>query len=199
MKPGQPESLCLGGKPLKIDYYHTPRLAAGTKPMGFPKGRSGSSPLWSTAGSKPHGRYNLSAGIGTGGTIMGSGRFLKEMNPKIRVIAVEPDDALHGLEGLKHMATSITPGIYHEEELDEKIPVGTEDAYAMVYRLSQEEGVLVGQSSGAAMHITLQVAKKLRAGTLVTVFPDFGDKYLTSNLWVGWRHQMLIGNQKFSI
>ena len=142
---------------------------------------------------------HLIAGIGTGGTIMGSGRFLKEMNPKIRVIAVEPDDALHGLEGLKHIATSITPGIYHEEELDEKIPVGTEDAYAMVYRLSQEEGVLVGQSSGAAMHITLQVAKKLRAGTLVTVFPDFGDKYLTSNLWVGWRHQMLIGNQKFSI
>jgi len=125
--------------------------------------------------------------------------FLKEMNPKIRVIAVEPDDALHGLEGLKHMATSITPGIYHEEELDQKIPVGTEDAYAMVYRLSQEEGVLVGQSSGAAMHVTLQVAKKLRAGTLVTVFPDFGDKYLTSNLWVGWRHQMSIGNQKFSI
>lgn len=142
---------------------------------------------------------HLIAGIGTGGTIMGTGRFLKEKNPKIRVIAVEPDDALHGLEGLKHMASSIVPGIYHEEELDEKIAVSTEDAYAMVYRLSQEEGVLVGQSSGAAMHAALQVARRLRLGTLVTVFPDFGDKYLTTNLWVGWRDKMAIGNLNFSI
>ena len=139
------------------------------------------------------------AGIGTGGTIMGTGRYLKERNPRIRVIAVEPDDALHGLEGLKHMSSSIIPGIYHEEELDEKIPVSTEDAYAMVYRLSQEEGVLVGQSSGAAMFVTLQIARKLRSGTLVTVFPDFGDKYLTTNLWVGWRDKMSVGNLKFSI
>ena len=140
------------------------------------------------------------AGIGTGGTIMGTGRFLKEKNPKLRVIAVEPDDALHGLEGLKHMATSIVPGIYHEEDLDEKIAVSTEDAYEMVYRLSQEEGLLVGQSSGAAMHVTLQIARKLRSGILVTVFPDFGDKYLTTNLWVGWYSQRLaIGNLKFSI
>jgi S-sulfo-L-cysteine synthase (O-acetyl-L-serine-dependent) len=139
------------------------------------------------------------AGIGTSGTIMGTGRYLKEKNPKIRVIAVEPDDALHGLEGLKHMATSIVPGIYHEEELDEKFPASTEDAYAMVYRLSQEEGVLVGQSSGAAMHATLQIARKLRSGVLVTVFPDFGDKYLTTNLWVGWRDRMAVGNLQFSI
>jgi cysteine synthase B len=139
------------------------------------------------------------AGIGTGGTVMGTGRFLKEMNPAIRVIAVEPDDALHGLEGLKHMASSIVPGIYHEEELDEKIPVDTDDAYAMVYRLSQEEGLLVGQSSGAALCAALRVARKLRSGTIVTVFPDFGDKYLTTNLWVGWRDRMAVGNLKFSI
>lgn len=139
------------------------------------------------------------AGIGTGGTIMGTGRFLKEKNPRVRIIAVEPDDALHGLEGLKHMASSIVPGIYHEEEVDEKIGVSTEDAYAMVYRLSQEEGVLVGQSSGAAMYATLQAARQLRSGTLVTVFPDFGDKYLTTNLWVGWREKMSIGNLQFSI
>jgi S-sulfo-L-cysteine synthase (O-acetyl-L-serine-dependent) len=139
------------------------------------------------------------AGIGTSGTIMGTGRYLKEKNPKIRVIAVEPEDSLHGLEGLKYMATSIVPGIYHEEELDEKFPASTEDAYAMVYRLSQEEGVLVGQSSGAAMHATLQIARKLRSGVLVTVFPDFGDKYLTTNLWVGWRDRMAVGNLQFSI
>lgn len=139
------------------------------------------------------------AGIGTGGTVMGTGRYLKKQNPKIRVIAVEPEDALHGLEGLKHMASSLVPGIYHEEELDEKISVSTEDAYSMVYRLSQEEGILVGQSSGAAMHMTLRIARKLRSGILVTIFPDFGDKYLTTNLWVGWRDRMAVGNLKFSI
>jgi S-sulfo-L-cysteine synthase (O-acetyl-L-serine-dependent) len=139
------------------------------------------------------------AGIGTGGTVMGTGRYLKEVNPAIKIIAVEPDDALHGLEGLKHMATSIVPGIYHEEQLDGKIPVATDDAYAMVYRLSQEEGILVGQSSGAAMFATLKVARKLRSGTIVTVFPDFGDKYLSTNLWVGWRDRMAVGNLKFSI
>ena len=139
------------------------------------------------------------AGIGTGGTVMGTGRYLKEVNPKIQVIAVEPDDALHGLEGLKHMASSIVPGIYHEEELDSKIPVSTEDAYSMVYRLSQEEGVLVGQSSGAALFAAIKIARKLRTGTIVTIFPDFGDKYLTTNLWVGWRDRMAVGNLKFSI
>ena len=139
------------------------------------------------------------AGIGTGGTVMGTGRYLKEVNPRIQIIAVEPDDALHGLEGLKHMATSIVPGIYHEEELDNKIPVSTEDAYSMVYRLSQEEGVLVGQSSGAAMFAAIKIARKLRKGTIVTIFPDFGDKYLTTNLWVGWRDRMAVGNLKFAI
>lgn len=139
------------------------------------------------------------AGIGTGGTLMGAGRYLKERNPNIRIIAVEPDDALHGLEGLKHMASSIVPGIYKEEELDDKISVSTEDAYAMVYRLSQEEGILVGQSSGAAMFATLKLARKHREATLVTVFPDFGDKYLSTNLWVGWRDRMAVGNLSFSI
>ncbi len=139
------------------------------------------------------------AGIGTGGTVMGTGRYLKEINPEIRLIAVEPDDALHGLEGLKHMASSIVPGIYHEDELDEKIAVSTDEAYAMVYRLSQEEGVLVGQSSGAAMFAALKIARRIKAGTVVTIFPDFGDKYLSTNLWVGWRDRMAVGNLEFSI
>ena len=139
------------------------------------------------------------AGIGTGGTVMGTGRYLKEVNPNIQVIAVEPDDALHGLEGLKHMASSIVPGIYHEEKLDGKIPVSTEDAYSIVYRLSQEEGILVGQSSGAAMFAAIRLARTLRKGIIVTIFPDFGDKYLTTNLWVGWRDRMSVGNLQFSI
>ncbi len=127
------------------------------------------------------------AAIGTGGTIMGTGRYLKEKNPQIQVLAVEPDDAFHGLEGLKHMASSIVPGIYHEEELDGKIPVSTENAYDSVYRLGREEGVLVGQSSGAAVWAALKVARELEEGIVVTIFPDFGDKYLSTNLWVGWK------------
>ena len=126
------------------------------------------------------------AGIGTSGTVMGTGRFLKEKNPNVQILAVEPDDAFHGLEGLKHMASSIVPGIYHETELDGKVPVSTEDGYDMVYRLGREEGLLVGQSAGAACWAALEVAKKIDKGDVVTVFPDFGEKYLSTTLWAGW-------------
>ena len=121
--------------------------------------------------------------MGTGGTLMGTGRYLKEKNAAIQIVGVEPDDAFHGLEGLKHMDSSIVPGIYHEEQLDRKIGVSTEDAYETVYRLGRQEGVLVGQSSGAAMWAALQVARELDRGMVVTLFPDFGDKYLSTNLW----------------
>jgi len=127
------------------------------------------------------------AGVGTAGTIMGAGRFLKRQNRRIKVIAVEPDDPMHGLEGLKHMKSSIIPGIYHEEEVDLTIPVATEDAYEMVYVLGQAEGILVGQSSGAALWAALKIASGLNEGCVVTVFPDFGDKYLSTNLWIGWQ------------
>jgi cysteine synthase B len=126
------------------------------------------------------------ASIGTSGTIMGTGRYLKSRNPAVQVIAAEPDDAFHGIEGLKHMASSIVPGIYHEAELDRKIGVDTDDAYSMVYRLGREEGLLQGQSCGAAHVAALEVARTLREGTLVVLFPDFGDRYLSTNLWHGW-------------
>jgi S-sulfo-L-cysteine synthase (O-acetyl-L-serine-dependent) len=152
--------------------------------------------IWhQTAGRVTH----LIAGVGTGGTIMGSGRYLKSKRRDIQVIAVEPDDPMHGLEGLKHMASSIVPGIYHEDELDGKIAVGTEEAYEMVYALGQTEGILVGQSSGAAMVAALKLARSLREGCVVTVFADFGDKYLSTNLWIGWpawrreKFQQLVG------
>lgn len=123
------------------------------------------------------------ASIGTGGTIMGTGRRLKDYNKDIQIIAVEPESPLHGLEGLKHMASSIVPGIYHEEELDSKVPAPTEESYDMAKRLAREEGLLVGQSSGAAMWAALEVAKKLKKGTVVAIFPDGGDKYLSTRLW----------------
>lgn len=127
------------------------------------------------------------AGIGTGGTVMGTGRYLKSRNPKVQVIAAEPEDAFHGLEGLKHMASSIVPGVYHEEELDRKMPIPTEVAYETVYELGRDEGIVVGQSSGAAIWAALQVAKEIDEGVIVAISPDFGDRYLSTNLWLGWR------------
>jgi S-sulfo-L-cysteine synthase (O-acetyl-L-serine-dependent) len=126
------------------------------------------------------------AGIGTSGTIMGTGRFLKSQNPRIQIVAAEPEDAFHGLEGLKHMASSIVPGIYTEGELDLKLGISTEEAYDMVYRLGREEGLLLGQSCGAAHVAALQVARQLREGTVVVLYPDFGDRYLSTKMWLGW-------------
>jgi cysteine synthase B len=125
--------------------------------------------------------------LGTGGTIMGTGRFLKSKRREIQLIGVEPDDAFHGLEGLKHMASSIVPGIYHEEELDGKIGAPTEDSYELVHRIGSIEGLVVGQSSGANLYGALQVARTLEHGTVVTIFCDFGDRYLSTNLWIGWQ------------
>jgi cysteine synthase B len=123
------------------------------------------------------------ATIGTGGTIMGAGKRLKEFNSEIQVIAAEPEHPLHGIEGLKHMASSIVPGIYHENQLDGKIPIPTEEAYDVAKRLALEEGLFVGQSSGAAMWGALKLSKDLSDGIIVTVFPDGGDKYLSTALW----------------
>ena len=123
------------------------------------------------------------AGVGTGGTIMGTGRRLKEYNEEIQLIAVEPDSGLHGIEGLKHMGNSIVPGVYDEGFPDGKIRVSTEEAYEMVRWLAREEGLLVGQSSGAALKGALEVAKEIGKGVIVTIFPDGGDRYLSTPLW----------------
>ena len=121
--------------------------------------------------------------IGTGGTVMGNTKRLKEFNKNIRCFAVEPKDAWHGLEGMKHMASSIKPGIFDEAKLDGKIPVDTEDAYAMVRRIAREEGMLAGQSSGAVLTAALQLAAKIKEGVIAVIFPDGGDKYLSTRVW----------------
>jgi len=127
------------------------------------------------------------ASIGTSGTIMGTGRFLKKCDRAIQVIAAEPEDAFHGLEGLKHMASSIVPGIYHEDELDQKLGIATDEAYDMVLRLAREEGLLVGQSCGATHVAALRVARELDGpATIVEIFPDFGDRYLSTTLFQSW-------------
>lgn len=122
------------------------------------------------------------AGIGTGGTLMGVGKRLKDYDPSIQVIAVEPDSPLHGIEGLKHMASSIVPGIYDESFPDSKINVQTENAYEMADRLAHMEGLFAGHSSGAAMLGALELAKKIDRGVIVTLFPDGGDRYLSTGL-----------------
>lgn len=124
------------------------------------------------------------AGLGTSGTLMGVGRYLREYNPEIQIIGAQPVDAFHGLEGLKHMPSAIRPAIYNPNFADRTVQIETEDAHQMVRRLAREEGLFVGISSGAAAVAALQVASELEEGIVVTVFPDAGYKYLSDkSLW----------------
>jgi cysteine synthase B len=126
------------------------------------------------------------AGLGTSGTFVGATRRLREFNPEIRAISVQPDSSFHGLEGLKHMASAIVPGIYDAGLADENLFVKTEDAYQLVRRLAREEGLLVGVSSGAALWASIEVARRIpreQNAVIVTVFPDSGDKYLSERFW----------------
>ncbi len=126
---------------------------------------------------------HLVAGLGTSGTLMGAGRRLRTYNPAVRLLAVQPDSPFHGLEGLKHMATAIVPGIYDQTLPDEIVAVRTEEAHAMCRRLAREEGILVGVSAGAAMVAALRVAEMLQEGLIVAIFPDGAAKYLSESFW----------------
>jgi len=124
------------------------------------------------------------AALGTTGTLVGVGRYLRRMNPGVCIVAAEPDSPFHGIEGLKHIASSIVPEIYEPAIHNEKIGVSTEASYAYTQRLAREEGILAGQSSGCVLAAALQVAEGLatenKSGTIVTIFPDGGEKYLTT-------------------
>jgi cysteine synthase B len=124
------------------------------------------------------------AGLGTSGTLIGTGRYLREQLPHVKIIAFQPDASFHGLEGLKHMPSAIKPGIYDESFADETRAVRTEAAHKMVLRLAREEGLFVGISSGAAAVAALRLAEELEEGIVVTLFPDAGYKYLSDkSLW----------------
>ncbi len=122
------------------------------------------------------------AGMGTGGTLMGTGKYLKEKKPRIKVVGVEPT-AGHTIQGLKNMQESIVPKIYHSEKLDEKITVEDDLAYEMTRLLATKEGIFVGMSSGAAVVGALHMAKKMDSGIIVVILPDRGDRYLSTNLF----------------
>lgn len=139
--------------------------------------------LRDTAGRITH----FVAALGTSGTFMGTGRFLRAHVPGVSLISVQPESPLHGLEGLKHMASAIVPGIYDETLADRAAEVSTEDAHEMTRRLAREEGVLVGVSSGANLAAALKYAALARATrdhvVMVAILCDAGDRYLSEHFW----------------
>ena len=124
----------------------------------------------------------LVAGMGTGGTLMGTGKYLKEKKPQIKVIGIEPTIG-HKIQGLKNMKEAIVPKIYHPEELDEKITVEDDPAYEIARLLATKEGIFVGMSSGAAVVGALRIAGKMNSGIIVVILPDRGDRYLSTTLF----------------
>lgn len=123
------------------------------------------------------------AGTGTSGTLMGVGRRLRKRNPKIRLVEVQPSSPVHGIDGLKHMESSIIPSIYDPDFADEKMVVETEEAQDLVRRVAREEGILLGTSSGANLVAALRIAEKLSEGKVVTVLPDSAVRYLSESYW----------------
>ncbi len=124
--------------------------------------------------------------LGTSGTFVGTTRRLKELNPRVRCISLQPDSAFHGIEGAKHMPSAIVPQIYDSALADENIEIATEASYKMVKRIAREEGLLIGISAGAALVGCLEVASQLKKGqpaTIVTILCDSGDKYLSERFW----------------
>lgn len=124
--------------------------------------------------------------LGTSGTFVGTSRRLKELNPRIRCISLQPDSPFHGIEGAKHMASAIVPKIYDPALADADIGISTEESYAMAKRLAREEGLLVGISAAAAIVGSLQIARELKSNekaVFVTILCDSGDKYLSERFW----------------
>jgi cysteine synthase B len=139
--------------------------------------------IWEQTGGRV---THFVAGLGTSGTFVGTTRRLKELNPAIRFISLQPDAAFHGLEGWKHMPTAIVPEIYDARLADSNLTVKTEDAYRLVKRAAREEGLLLSPSAAAALDGCFQVAASLPPGeraVIVTIFPDSGTKYLSERFW----------------
>lgn len=161
-------------KYFKPDQYNNPANAMAHELSTGPE-------IWRDTGNKI---THFIASLGTSGTLMGTGRYLKRMKSSICIVAAEPDSPFHGIEGLKHMESSIVPGIYDESVFDQKVGVSTEDAYDYTLRLAREEGILSGQSCGCVLSAAIKIAEDLAAkdlaGEIVVIFPDGGEKYLST-------------------
>ena len=145
--------------------------------------RTTANEIWEQTGGRI---THFVAGLGTSGTFVGATRRLKELNPAIRCVSLQPDSPFHGLEGWKHMATALRPAIYDDTLADENLFVNTEAAYHLVKRVAREEGLLISPSAAAALHGCFQVANNVPPGqsaVIVTVFPDSGAKYLSERFW----------------
>jgi S-sulfo-L-cysteine synthase (O-acetyl-L-serine-dependent) len=145
--------------------------------------RTTANEIWEQTGGRI---THFVAGLGTSGTFMGATRRLRELQPAIRCISLQPDAPFHGLEGWKHMETAIRPSIYDDALADENLEVGTEDSYHLVKRVAREEGLLISPSAAAALLGCLHVAKKIprdQHAVIVTVFADSAAKYLSERFW----------------
>jgi cysteine synthase B len=131
--------------------------------------------IWEQTGGR---LTHFVAGLGTTGTVVGTGRYLHERNPRVRVVAAEPDEPLHGLEGLKHLASAIVPAIWDPRVVDERRSVSTEDGLAICAEVLESDGIFVGHSAGAALSTAREIARSLEAGTVVVLLPDGGERYL---------------------
>ena len=145
--------------------------------------RTTANEIWEQTGGRI---THFVAGLGTSGTFVGTTRRLKELNPAIRCVSLQPDASFHGLEGWKHMETAIRPAIYDDKLADENLPVSTEEAYRLVKRVAREEGLLISPSAAAALLGCFQVAAcltKKQHAVIVTVFADSASKYLNERFW----------------
>jgi cysteine synthase B len=145
--------------------------------------RTTANEIWEQTGGRI---THFVAGLGTSGTFVGTTRRLKELNPAIRCVSLQPDAAFHGLEGWKHMETAIRPAIYDDKLADDNLPVSTEEAYRLVKRVAREEGLLISPSAAAALLGCFQVAAcltKKQHAVIVTVFADSASKYLNERFW----------------
>lgn len=136
--------------------------------------------IWEQTGGRV---THFIAAMGTTGTLMGTGRRLKEYNARVQLIGVQPDSPFHGLEGVKHLQTALVPGIYDPTVPNKVVEVSTESAHVMARQLAREEGLFVGISAAAAVYVALQEAERLSGGVVVAIAPDGGSRYITDSLW----------------
>lgn len=164
------------------DYFYADQYSNPANPSAHYK--TTGPEIWEQTGGRI---THFVAGLGTTGTMMGTGGFLHEQNPDIELVAVQPAESFHGIEGLKHLPTAIVPSIYNERLPDMQIGVDTEDAYAFARELARVEGIFTGISTGAALagsvRIARECAERNESAVIVCIGPDNGDKYVSTELW----------------
>jgi cysteine synthase B len=153
-------------------YYYADQYRNPANPLAH--FRTTGPEIWEQTGGRV---THFVAGLGTTGTVVGAGRYLHERNPRLRVVAAEPDEPLHGLEGLKHLQSAIVPAVWDPRVVDERRSVSTEDGVAVCAEVLRSDGLFVGHSAGAALFAAREVARSLDAGTVVVVLPDGGERY----------------------